>query len=92
MIANCKLTIANFKLGVVTSAQFAICNLQFSFCNFSFTSVHMDALLDKYRVAVAHALDLIVVSDGFGDVAELEAARIRVINQKLLARLGLSAA
>jgi signal transduction histidine kinase len=52
----------------------------------------MDSLSEKYWTAVAHAEDLIVVSDGFRDMADLEAARIRVLSRRLLGRLGLSAA
>jgi signal transduction histidine kinase len=43
-------------------------------------------------MAVASALDLIVVSEGFRDVGDLEAAPIRILNPRLLGRLGLSAA
>jgi|GEM_PF-5617400 len=52
----------------------------------------MDTLSEKYRTAVANAEDLIVVSDGFRDMADLEAARIRILSRRLLGRLGLSAA
>lgn len=40
---------------------------------------------------MVNAEDLIVVSEGFRDMADLEAARIRILSRRLLGRLGLSA-
>ncbi len=51
----------------------------------------MEPLSEKYRTAVVSALDLIVVSEGFRDMGDLEAAPIRILNPRLLGRLGLSA-
>ncbi len=48
----------------------------------------METLLTKYRTALASAEELIVVTDGFGEVSRVESAPILMLNRRLLSILG----
>lgn len=49
----------------------------------------METLLTKYRTALASLEELVVVTDGFGDVSRVASAPILTLNRRLLSILGI---